>query len=346
MINKVLVVATSRKTRGGITSVVRAHEGGEQWNRYHCRWVETHRDGNALVKIYYLLKGFLSYICLLPFYSIVHFHLSEPISAIRKCLFLPLAKCFGKKIIIHFHAFSPETTIGGKYHKVYGYLFKRADKVVVLSNYWKSAVNEAFHLADKVYVIYNPCTSEVLTSEYEKKKQFLYAGTVNARKGYADMIKAFALIAPEFPDWKVVFAGNGEIDKGKELAKELNISAQTEFLGWVNGEAKDRAFKESEIFCLPSYAEGFPMAVLDAWAYGLPVITTPVGGIPDIAEDKENMLLFVPGDIQRLATQMKLMIEDNILRDRIAENSLLLSRTTFNIDTINRQIGALYESFS
>ena len=135
MINKVLVVSTSRQTRGGITSVVKAHECGEQWCRFYCRWIETHRDGNGLVKMCYLLKGFLSYICLLPFYSIVHFHLSEPVSAIRKCLFLPLAKCFGKKIIVHFHAFSPETTIGGRYYKIYKYLFKRADKVVVLSNY-------------------------------------------------------------------------------------------------------------------------------------------------------------------------------------------------------------------
>lgn len=77
------------------------------------------------------------------------------------------------------------------------------------------------------------------------------------------------------------------------------------FLGWVSGEAKDNAFKEAMIFCLPSYAEGFPMSVLDAWSYGLPVITTPVGGIPDVAQDGVNMLLFNPGDIDMLAKQMK-----------------------------------------
>ena len=47
---KVLVIATSRKTRGGITSVVKAHETGEQWKKYHCRWIETHRDGNSIRK--------------------------------------------------------------------------------------------------------------------------------------------------------------------------------------------------------------------------------------------------------------------------------------------------------
>lgn len=45
---KVLVVATSRKTRGGITSVVKAHETSEQWKKFHCKWIETHRDGNNI----------------------------------------------------------------------------------------------------------------------------------------------------------------------------------------------------------------------------------------------------------------------------------------------------------
>ena len=54
---KVLVVATSRKTRGGITSVVKAHETGNQWKKYHCKWIETHRDGPSWRKILYFIKA-------------------------------------------------------------------------------------------------------------------------------------------------------------------------------------------------------------------------------------------------------------------------------------------------
>lgn len=84
------------------------------------------------------------------------------------------------------------------------------------------------------------------------------------------------------------------------------------------------------------------MAVLDAWAYGLPVITTPVGGIPDIAKDGENLLLFQPGDYNKLAIQMERMIKDNILRNHLTKQSIILSQTTFNIDTINKEIETLY----
>lgn len=340
---KVLVIATSRKTRGGITSVIKAYKTGSQWNNYHCKWIETHIDKGILLKLLYLIKGWVTYVGLLPFYNIVHIHTSEPASAIRKCLFIPFAKVLNKKVIVHFHAFSPDTTINGKYRKVYKYLFEKADCVVVLSYLWKKYVNETFHLNDKVKVIYNPCTSEISEEKFDKKNQILYAGTVNARKGYADMIKAFSKIASEFPDWSIVFAGNGEIEKGKLIAKQCKIESQVIFLGWINGSSKDKAFKEASIFCLPSYAEGFPMAVLDAWAYGLPVITTPVGGIPDIAIDGKNVLLFNPGDIDALANNMKKLIVDITLRNNVKNESIKLANSTFNIDTINAQIGNLYK---
>lgn len=339
---KVLVIATSKKTRGGITSVIKAHQKGEQWKNFDCKWIETHIDKGHFAKLLYFCKGWFQFIFNLPFYEIVHIHTSEPPSAIRKALFVWWAKLWKKKVIIHFHAFSPETTINGKYQKVYKYLFNHADKVIVLSQLWKNYVNNTFHLGNKVQIIYNPCTTEILPNRYSKQNIILYAGTINTRKGYADMIKAFAQIASQYPEWKIVFAGNGDIDKGKMLAKKLGIESQTQFLGWINGKEKDKAFKEATIFCLPSYAEGFPMAVLDAWAYGLPVITTPVGGIPDIAKDGDNLLLFQPGDYNKLAHLMECLINNKTLREKIIKQSLILSKTTFNIDTINKHISNLY----
>lgn len=85
------------------------------------------------------------------------------------------------------------------------------------------------------------------------------------------------------------------------------------------------------------------MAVLDAFAYGLPVITTPVGGIPDIAKDGENMLLFNPGDVDTLARQIEKLMSDSDLRKKLSESSVDLAETTFNINRINGQIEDLYD---
>lgn len=110
MIMKVLVVATSRKTRGDITSVIKAHEMDEQWKQYHCKWIQIHRDGPALRKLLYFVIGLIEYIVLLPFYDIVHVHFSEPSSAIRKRIFVRLAKLMNKEVVIHFHSFSTENS--------------------------------------------------------------------------------------------------------------------------------------------------------------------------------------------------------------------------------------------
>lgn len=346
---RVLVVATSHKTRGGITSVVKAHQQGLQWNEFHCKWIETHIDKGLFLKFLKVIPAFFEFLFLLPFYDLVHIHLSEPPSAMRKIIFVWLAKLFSKKTVIHFHSFSVETTIRSKYAFLYKFLFARADRVVVLSEYWKKEVEAVFPFV-KVQVIYNPCPSSRSISSLNsnpsctqsKKCSILYAGTICHRKGYDDMIKAFARIAMKYPDWQIVFAGNGEVEKGKLLAKELNVSDQVVWLGWVNGLDKEKAFRDATVFCLPSYAEGFPMSVLDAWSFGLPVITTPVGGIPDVSKDGKNMLLFSPGDVEKLSNCMERIITDRNLRESIAKESVRFAETMFNINTINKQIGDLY----
>lgn len=348
---KVLVIATSRKTRGGITSVIKAHESGKQWKKYHCKWIETHRDDGLPIKMLMVIWAYARYMLLLPFYDLVHIHTSEVPSALRKVPFMWLARIWGKRTIVHFHAFSPETTIRSKFSFIYHYLFEQADTVIVLSEYWRKEVIKEMPQCNTV-IIYNPCTTKVPPSScehranngrFDKINNILYAGTINRRKGYEDMIRAFAKIAKSHQEWQIVFAGNGEIEQGKRIAKGLGIEKQTIWLGWVKGADKDKTFREASIFCLPSYAEGFPMAVLDAWSYGLPVITTPVGGIPDVAKDGENMLLFNPGNVDALAICMERMITDMELRNKISDASLELANTTFNIETINKQIEKLYD---
>lgn len=339
---KVLIVATGRKTRGGITTVLKAHETGEQWKKYHCHWVQTHRDSTIFIKILYLCSSLFDYCIRLPFFDIVHIHFSLPVTARRKLPFLRLAKYLGKKIIVHLHCGSQIDDI---WNPIYDEFFQKADLGVLLSDCLKKRIEAHIGQNHDLRVIYNPCPIVNLSlNPAEKKNEILFSGTLLERKGYRDLIRAYGKIATKHTDWKLVLAGNGEVKLGQQIAKECGITDQCEFLGWVDGQAKDAAYRRASILCLPSYAEGFPMAVLDAWAYGLPVITTPVGGIPDVAIDGENMLLFSPGDVDTLAVQLERMIADENLRNSIAEESVKLAKTTFNINTINKQIGDLYES--
>jgi glycosyltransferase involved in cell wall biosynthesis len=342
--NKVLVIGTSAKTRGGITAVIKAYQTTTLWHQWNCVWIETHVDKSILIKLWFFFKSFVKYILLLPKASLIHVHLSAPMSVKRKYLFLVLAKKNKTPVIIHFHAFSADSTIDKKHIKLYCRVFNMADTIIVLSESWKQGlINDLNISSDKIVVLYNPCPILIKNQEVKKTNTILYAGTLDSRKGYKDLIHSFSDIASIYPDWKLCFAGNGEIIEGKKLAEKLNISHQVVFEGWVSGSEKDELFRKAAMFCLPSYAEGFPMAVLDAWAYGLPVITTPVGGIPDVAIDGINMLLFQPGDTKALSEKLKKLISDEDLRMKISYASMDFSRNKFSLNKIINDLSKIYQ---
>lgn len=339
---KVLVVATSRKTRGGITSVVKAHEIGMQWKEYHCKWIETHRDGSMGRKLWYLVTALAKYVTLLPFYDIVHIHIATTSSAKRKQIFFYLAKLLRKKTIFHFHPSNEKFLFEPFNQRLYKKLFSKADLVLVLSEQWRKWLKDSLGVMDNVRVLYNPCPI-VCRREDVRKKHILFAGTVIPRKGYETLLRGFALIARKHPEWKVIFAGNGETERGKRIAQDLGIEHQVEFLGWVSGKDKEKIFHEASVYCLASEGEGFPMGVLDAWAYGIPCVMTPVGGIPDIVKDKENGLLFNVGDYEQLAEQLDLYIGNATLRQAIVEETDKLANKKFNTNHINRELGYIYQ---
>lgn len=338
---KVLVVATSHKTRGGITSVLKAHKTGEQWKKYHCRWIETHRDGNAVRKLWYLFTALIEYIILLPFYDIVHIHVATTQSAKRKMLFLYPAKWLNKKVIFHFHPSNENFLFEPYNQKLYRKLFLKADLIFVLSEQWKRWIKEALDITQNVEVLYNPCPN-VNRRDDIREHNILFAGTIIPRKGYMYLIQAFAKIADKHKDWTVVFAGNGEIEKAKDAAKKLNVNRQIKFLGWVSGQEKEHAFQTASIYCLASGGEGFPMGVLDAWAYGIPCVVTPVGGIPDIVSDGKNGLIFPVGDIDALSKKLEMLISNEELRKNIVHETDKYVNGIFNVKTINRELDRIY----
>jgi glycosyltransferase involved in cell wall biosynthesis len=345
MRKKVIVVATSFKSKGGINSVIISYTKTKLWIDWECYWLETHSDKSKIQKLFILLKGLIKFVLIIPKYSIVHIHLSEPYSALRKFLFLKIACIFKKRIIIHFHSFSPETTISGKFQSVYYKLFSLADKILVLSSVWKFWIIRKWpELTDKIDILYNPCPSINFENNIKKSRIILYAGELNSRKGYNDLINGFAKVASRNNEWKLVFAGNGDIEKARRMALDLNIENQVVFKGWVSGSDKDELLRNASIFCLPSYAEGFPMSVLEAWAYYIPVITTLVGGLSDIVIDGVNALVIKPGDIDQIAIAIEKLIQDVNLRDHICNGGLLLSNSIFNLEEKCKQLDLIYSS--
>ena len=340
MKRKVLVVSTSNHSRGGIATVVSAISRLDVWKEYNCSWIKTHIDKGFAQKLWCLISGLLKYIILLPFYDIVHIHVSTTVSANRKYIFYRLAKFFGKKTLIHLHCGSQLSEIwNGKYED----MFTNCETCLTLSNSIKEYILSRVAPKGKIEVLYNPCPNVPCSnSPKNDNNTILFAATLYKAKGYLDLIEAFGRIADRHPDWRLLLAGNGDQQEGISMASKYGIENRTEFLGWIKGDRKDEIFRTSTIFCLPSYAEGFPMAILDAWAYGLPVITTPVGGVPDIVIDGKNGLLFTPGNVTMLSEKLELLITDIMLRQKLSDEARKLADTTFNEKTISKKMSEIY----
>jgi glycosyltransferase involved in cell wall biosynthesis len=343
MKKKVLIIATSKKARGGINSVIRAYSQTDLWNKWRCYWLESHIDTNYFMKFWFFFRSIFQFLFLLPTSQIVHIHFSEPPSAFRKLVFFKLSRLLHKKVIAHFHSYSTTTTIDGKSQNLYSLIFRLSDIVFVLSESWKKWITEKWpEFTEKLVILYNPCV-KVDSVDYRKDaKTILFAGALIKRKGYSDLINGFASISGRFTDWKVIFAGNGEIERAKQMATDLNVSDQIEFKGWVEGEEKDKIFRDAALFCLPSYAEGFPMAVLDAWSYGLPVITTPVGGLPDILVDRKNAIIIRPGEPEDISKALTDLITNEEKRIHLSQESLKLSKNLFSLDKIVEKLDDVY----
>ena len=343
MSSKVIVLGPGKKTRGGISTVIKEYEKTDIWKEYNCKWIETYIDKSSLFKITYFIRGFFTFLGSILSHDIVHIHISWSTTAKRKLAFFVLAKALNKKVILHLHS-AAEPVLAAKMQFPYKYMFKHADVTIFLADRIKNELTIHYQVQRSI-VIYNPCLDHKpssVTNWNERKKQIVFAGTITEKKGYIDLIKAFGLIAAKHQDWKLIFAGNGEIENARKISKALNIENQVEFKGWINRDTLQELLAESSVFCLPSYTEGFPMAVLDAWSQGVPVITTPVGGLADVLIHDINSMVFNPGDINNLAALLDEMIADKAKRQQISEESIKLSLNVFNIDTIAKQLKDLY----
>jgi glycosyltransferase involved in cell wall biosynthesis len=339
--SRVMVVAPGRMTRGGITAVVNAYATHAVWKKWDCMWIETHSDRNIYQKLFYFLRAVGRFMVLLPAYDIIHIHFSEPVSAVRKLFFMVPARILRKKIILHFHSFSPDTTIRSRFASLYRWMFRRADQVVVLSETWKEQVCATCGRDLPIQVIYNPAFIQRQGTEI-RQPYILFAGTLNGRKGYADLIRAFSKISGKHQGWNLVLAGNGELDEADALSSELGVRDRVVLPGWVHGKNKEDLFNHAGIFCLPSYAEGFPMAVIDAMAHRVPVISTPVGGITDIFTESNDLMLVPPGRPDELAMKLDLMIAHPGMRQNMAVAAYGKIERFFDLDLVAGQLDQLY----
>ena len=343
----VLLVGPGRAVRGGITAVLLAYEKSDIWTKYHCEWLETYDDVSNWRKIRAALRALFLAPKLMFNSDIVHIHTASRTSFYRKTVFFLLAKLLRNKIIVHVH--------GGNIDPFYCWslslfsraVFTSADCIIALSETWAGEIRKIAPDA-KIAVIPNPCSvpSPEIANRDETEPIILFAGKLDEKKGFCDLIRAMPMILSEVPNAKLLFAGHGDIERGKTLARRLGVDSSVQFLGWPKNSQKAEVFAQASVFCLPSYGEGVPMAMLEAMAYQVPIVVTPVGGIPDIISDTYNGIFVTPGKEGEIAQAIIDILTNDELRMVLAENAYQTVRHKFWPDIVFKQLSSLYEQLA
>jgi glycosyltransferase involved in cell wall biosynthesis len=132
------------------------------------------------------------------------------------------------------------------------------------------------------------------------------------------ILRAFALIQQRFPDAGLAVAGDGsQRAKLERLARELGLR-NTKFAGRISNEKMVELYDEADIYLNGSNVDNMPGSIIEAFASGLPVVTTNAGGIPYIVTDEETGLIVAPDDHEAIARSAIRLIEDQDLAERLA----------------------------
>lgn len=285
--------------------------------------ITSHEEGSIIHRIYVFCSAIYTFLCQMCSQKIdaIHIHISDGGSLIRKAILVVLSWPFGKPIIMHAHGAEFHITYQKLPHvlkKVFSWIFRRCQGFIVLSENWENYYIQNLGLNKKqVFVLPNPTElpTQIPHRENSTPVILVFCGRVGERKGAFDLITAFAQLSEQQKkSAQLILAGDGEIEKAQQLAAQFNIAEQVTFLGWINSQERDKILSQADVFILPSYNEGLPMAILEAMGWGLPIIATPVGGIPELVINNQNGLIVTPGNIQELSEAIALLIKDEQLR--------------------------------
>ena len=313
---KILIVVPSFQLMGGVSFHFMGLD--KYWKSTIYYSTQGHRP--HLPAWLCLLPDFLAYIINIFFIrpDVIFLNPSfYPYPIVRDAVYLLTARLLGKKVVCMFHGC--DAAYAKKQENKTSWWVKqynRSSKIFLLSSDFQNLLQRI-----GVHVPFALTTTEVddeLIEDFDVSRRngeihnILYLARIDRNKGIWETIKAFVLLQQKYPYLHLNICGNGEsaiVEEVEEYVEKNHIQEIT-FWGRVSGKQKIEAFVNNDIYILPSYSEGMPTSLLEAMAFGLPVITRPVGGVPDFFENDKMGYMLDSFDPKDFAEKMDLLIQN------------------------------------
>jgi glycosyltransferase involved in cell wall biosynthesis len=343
---RVMMLGASLSTRGGIMSVERLllSNAGDPICYIH---IPTFTLGPAYLNawLYWSAMARLFFSCAFGLADIVHIHFCERGSTLRKLLPSLITLLFRRPLVLHSHSSNYEEFFAGLpawAKKIVVQVFGRCSLFISLSETWDRYYKKTFGFRDdQTVILYNPVfiPKKIPDRRGRPEVSFLFLGLIGPRggvfdktggmismprqdKGAFDLIRAFAMLpAEDRGRARLSIVGDGDVQGARDLASRCAVEDRVSVLSWLEENERDAQLDKADVFVMPSYNEGLPMSMLEAMAWGLPVLVTPVGGIPEFVTDGREGLLVFPGDVKALTQAMTRLIRDPAFRWEAGRNA-------------------------
>ena len=284
---------------------------------------------------------------------------------VREGLMQRLAKARGGRTIVFWRGWEPALAkridaIGsGWFHWLYG----RTDAFVVLANDFRDSlerwgmqqpIHSEVTVIDDVRLAQIDCAALIERRLATRPRKVLFLARVLRSKGIHETLAAIARMNRELTggaardsrtEVRLVVAGDGpELEPARRFAAEQSL-ANVDFLGYVSGDAKWGLLKEASVLCLPTkHGEGMPNSVVEAMAFGLPIVAPPVGGIADFFRDSVHGYAVAGADPAAIATALRKLLDDDALYRSVAQNNHAFARERFLASSAAARIEAIYRT--
>lgn len=291
--------------------------------------------------------------------EIVHLNPSlERKSFYREGLFHLMAKLRRKKTLIFFHGWSAafQQRIDDSGGAIFRRFFSKADAFIVLASAFSEKLREwgaDREIFQEVTIIGDETLTDFdIETAIENRlkvpgRQVIFASRLIRNKGVTTTIKALGIMQSSSPNISLCVAGDGELaDESRELVRRLDVS-NAKFVGAVDANDMAALYRASHVLCFPTqHDEGFPNVIVEAMAFGLPIVTRPVGGIPDFFEPGVHGYLTDSTEPEEFARLVLRICEDSETYGSMARANFEYARTHFLASDAARRMDRIYAAIA
>jgi glycosyltransferase involved in cell wall biosynthesis len=279
-------------------------------------------------------------------------------TTVRDGFFLKHARKNGMKTIVFFRGWddSAEKAVERKYLSLLRYFFFDSDGIIVLNKKSKDTLLRWGYKGPVLLesTLVDNKLLKGITPEWIRKKQeetakkdkirLLFLSRVEKRKGVLELLTAFCELKREgYTNLSLTICGDGfELENIKNIVKNEDIP-DVAITGFVLDENKIKAYRDANVFIFPSHGEGMPNAVLESMGFGLPVITTKVGGIADFFTEHKNGLFIQIGSIEDIKVKIRHLLENKDMMLAISLANYEFAKKFFVSDIVARRMESIFE---